>query len=527
LPADWSKSSLVSAVLQLVKASLLLASASDPPTFSPGLGHECFLFPEGPIGKAFTLNLNPDLRGLVSGDPELATYVRSTDGLVNAPPLDAAVFTLIEKEFGKKPTASPFREWFVSANSDLSLISRQALVCFRRLLDNDPGADAELIAFSALLEPWAQFSSVSVVAKHFLAQLCLTANWRNFSFGVRTLLEQFMPAVPSLFKVVESNIFSVPIPGTLSCRIWNVIAAGRDADPILQVICRRWAEIHRVAKLVRLFGFLRAFTPRFALRLQVLFIILNCTTFVGTDVVLLQSLECAVGPFREQFADKLPFEATDFPGCTTAYEQLCFAQHEIITFQDSFLDELLPLAPDLPVGRCPFAEFLPEMSLATLSLSSFYFAVIEQGFSLDIAAALGGSKRPFVRLTDTRYEYAGRPTLSTDEQVDFFGLCESDWRSGFLIVTPPPPTGEIPHPSYDKDFGHYYLLFISIVFLIDPEFDGDSIGLRDKPICREYVHQVSRGQMYLGTGPNDCRFLRSVLPASITRLFYERRSTCT
>jgi hypothetical protein len=175
----------------------------------------------------------------------------------------------------------------------------------------------------------------------------------------------------------------------------------------------------------------------------------------------------------------------------------------------------------------PFAQFLPEMSLATISLNSFCFATLGQMDPLaDIRhGGLPPAGRPFVRFANERYKYTGQPPLAGDETPDFFGLCESDWRSGLSMLAEclQKRMKNLDPTDGDTVAGPPFMLLITLLCIFDPKF----LALREADFVAPSVpgsdwllSKVEKLWHLRITGPDKFRFLRSVLPASIRDLIY-------
>jgi hypothetical protein len=390
----------------------------------------------------------------------------------------------------------------------------------RGFLDNEGDIDLQLIALSALLEPWQFIDSTSVLATQFLFAVCSISVITNFQLQVRRALSAFMPDSHVVFRLVGTTVFSTPCPFTLSHGLWDAFAVGAKVDPMVRVLCEQSREIHRIAKLVKLFRFMRAFTPTFAFRLPVLFIILNCASFAGSDAVLLWNLPCAAKAFEDTFRSENPFIPGDFPGCNTAYEQLCYAQAEIIKFQDLFLNDFIREYREVSIVPCRFTEFLPQMSVASMSLSRLCFAAVgEVDLFANLRNGFPPDRHPFARLVNERSDYPNRPDLAGDERPDFFGMCESDWRYGFSVVTGPLEGRMKTLSAQDDDTpaGRIYHFMITLLYIVDPEFEASIYQSSALDFAGHMLRDLTKHkELYLRIRTDDdFRFLRSVLPPSI------------
>jgi hypothetical protein len=126
-----------------------------------------------------------------------------------------------------------------------------------------------------------------------------------------------------------------------------------------------------------------------------------------------------------------------------------------------------------------FAEFVPEMSLCSISVSSLISELMAMGSSLPtrciddvLRRCLAQDLFPYVRFIDTRSEYPNRPDLADHERIDFFGFCESDWRFGFTVIVPQPLDGKtFARKEYDTELGRKYGFFAALISLFDPQIE--------------------------------------------------------
>jgi hypothetical protein len=268
---------------------------------------------------------------------------------------------------------------------------------------------------------------------------------------------------------------------------------------------------------------------QFVLRLPVLFIILNCFSFtqIDSDTLLLQSLNCATADFQTAFSGDLhPFDSRDFGGLPTAYQQLCYAHSQIIAFQNSSLKKLLEYVPDLLIVEHRFSEFLPEMSLANISVWSYLahsFSNSTAGWNIDsdLVTQLGLAEFPLVRLINARFDYPGRPEIKGEEMVDFFGLCESDWRYGFARIVPKPTDGRSIITSMDSEMGRRYGFFVSMMVIYDPECNNTRVeqyATNQKNTLVNLFYEL-RSSLFLVLTTNEINLiLIRVLPSEIRKL---------
>jgi hypothetical protein len=119
------------------------------------------------------------------------------------------------------------------------------------------------------------------------------------------------------------------------------------------------------------------------------------------------------------------------------------------------------------------------MSLANISLWSYLTQSLGNGdlyagfdINRELQVELQSCHFPLVRFVNTRHKYPHQPTILGEEMVDFFGLCESDWRYGFATVVSEPGSGRTVASTMDSEIGRRSGFFVSMILIYDPESES-------------------------------------------------------
>jgi hypothetical protein len=186
---------------------------------------------------------------------------------------------------------------------------------------------------------------------------------------------------------------------------------------------RRYVKLMEVVKSIEL---------KFSRRSFPLYIVLNCCTFVqDNNRESIQSFPFAGSLFNDIFGTQFPFELKDLGNRETAYKQLEFVHEKLMNYQSKVIKQLRPRN----VVELPFSHFFPLMSLANLSISRLLAvtSLVNDYDARTVEQLIGDglSEKAFqcVRFVNKRYHC--NEWGDTNEPIDLFGMCPSDWKRGF------------------------------------------------------------------------------------------------